>query len=278
MVYTPPRRHGDLDPFIVVKKMLTFFVEYVIINIYKGGKKEMKQRLKKDMQLIADLGNEYKEKERDAKKVAEEKRTYGGSLTLFKERTEEEEEIILKYCEKEGKIADNMNIIDIAIQIAKNNIDLSLNEIVEKELIPIIKKYKNKRIGKKTKEKIGNEIKEYIKDKYNFIIYFNMFQEYYFNGIRLSFDFYTEDHKKIGSIEKGSNEKEYNEQAFDNLYNWYGSLDYNYINDVRDYAKTLYIEKIKSKKKIDDLRKQIDDEKNNINKSLRNHLTDYRLK
>lgn len=238
----------------------------------------MKQRLKKDMQLIADLGDEYKEKERDAKKVAEEKRTYGGSLTLFKERTEEEEEIILKYCEKEGKIADDMNIIDVAIQIAKNNIDLSLNEIVEKELIPIIKKYKNKRIGKKTKEKIGNEIKEYIKDKYNFIIYFNMFQEYYFNGIRLSFDFYTEDHKKIGSIEKGSNEKEYNEQAFDNLYNWYGSLDYNYINDVRDYAKILYIEKIKSKKKIDDLRKQIDDEKNNINKSLRNHLTDYRLK
>lgn len=278
LVYTPPRRHGDLDPFVVVKKMLTFFVEYVIIDIYKGGKKEMKQRLKKDMQLIADLGNEYKEKERDAKKVAEEKRTYGGSLTLFKERTEEEEQRLIQYCEKEGQIVDEMNIIDLAIQITKNNIDLSLNEIVEQELIPIIKKYKNKRIGKKTKEKIGNEIKEYIKDKYNFIIYFNMFQEYYFNGIRLSFDFYTEDHKKIGSIEKGSNEKEYNEQAFDNLYNWYGSLDYNYINDVRDYAKTLYIEKIKSKKKIDDLRKQIDDEKNNINKSLRNHLTDYKLK
>ena len=87
----------------------------------------MKQKLQKDMQLIADLGNEYKEKERDAKEVAEEKRTYKGSLTLFKERTEEEEETILKYCEKEGKIVDDMNIIDLAIQITKNNIDISLN-------------------------------------------------------------------------------------------------------------------------------------------------------
>ena len=84
----------------------------------------MKQKLQKDLQLIANLGNEYKEKERDAKEVAEEKRTYAGSLTLFKERTKEEEETILKYCEKEGKIADDMNILDIAIQIAKNNIDL----------------------------------------------------------------------------------------------------------------------------------------------------------
>ena len=238
----------------------------------------MKQRLKKDMQLIVDLGNEYKEKERDAKEVAEEKRTYCGTLTLFKERTEEEEQTILQYCEKEGQIADDMNIIDIAIQITKNNIDLSLNEIVEKELIPIIQKYKNKRIGEKTKENIRNEIKEYVKNKYNFIIYFNMFQEFYFTGIRLSFDFYTEDHKKIGNVDKSSNEKEYNENTFNNLYNYYCNLDYNYIDDVKEYAKKLYIETIKSKKRIDDLRKQIDDEKNNINKSLINHLNDYRIK
>ena len=238
----------------------------------------MKQKLQKDMQLIVDLGNEYKEKERDAKEVAEEKRTYKGSLTLFKERTEEEEETILKYCEKEGKIADDMNIIDLAIQITKNNIDLSLNEIVEKELIPIIQKYKNKRIGEKTKEKIGNEIKEYVKNKYNFIVYFNMYQEYYFSGIRISFDFYDEEHKRIGNIDKSSNEKEYNENTFNNLYNYYCNLDYSYINNVKEYAKTLYIETIKSKKKIDDLRKQIDNEKNKINKSLINHLNDYRIK
>lgn len=238
----------------------------------------MKQKLQKDIQLIVDLGNEYKEKERDAKKVAEEKRTYAGSLTLFKERTEEEEETILNYCEKEGKIADDMNIIDLAIQIAKNNIDLSLNEIVEKELIPIIQKYKNKRIGEKTKEKIGNEIKEYVKNKYNFIVYFHMYQEYYFSGVRISFNFYTEDNIKIGHIEKASNEKEYNENTFNNLYNYYCNLDYNYINNVKEYAKTLYIKTIKSKKKIDDLRKQIDNEKNNINKSLINHLNDYRIK
>jgi hypothetical protein len=238
----------------------------------------MKQKLQKDMQLIADLGNEYKQKERDAKEVAEEKRTYRGTLTLFKERTEEEEQTLLQYCEKEGQIVDDMNIIDIAIQITKNNIDLSLNEIVEKELIPIIQKYKDKRIGEKTKEKIGNEIKEYIKDKYNFVVYFNMFQEYYFTGIRISFDFYDEYHKNIGCIKKCSDEKGYNEKTFDNLYNYYCDINYNYINDVKDYAKTLYIKTIKSKKKIDDLRKQIDDEKNNINKSLKNHLNDYRVK
>ena len=237
----------------------------------------MKEKLQRDIQLIVDLGNEYKEKERDAKKVAEEKRTYKGSLTLFKERTEEEEETILKYCEKEGQIADNMNIINLAIQVAKNNIDLSLNEIVEKELIPIIQKYKDKRIGEKTKEKIGNEIKEYIKHKYNFIVYFHMYQEFYFTGIRISFNFYTEDNIKIGCIEKASDEKGYNENTFNDLYNYYCNLDYNYINDVKDYAKILYIETIKSKKKIDDLLKQIDNEKNNINKLLRNYLNDYRL-
>lgn len=219
----------------------------------------MKEKLQRDMQLIVDLGNEYKEKERDAKEVAE-------------------EETLLQYCEKEGKIADDIHIIDLAIQIAKNNIDLSLNEIVDEELIPIIKKYKYKRIGEKTKEKIGNEIKEYIKNKYNFVVYFNMYQEFYFTGIRISFDFYTEDNIKIGSIEKVSDEKGYNENTFNSLYNYYCNLDYNYINDVKEYAKTLYNEKIKSEKKIDDLRKQIDNEKNNINKSLKNHLNDYRIK
>lgn len=238
----------------------------------------MKEKLQKDIQLIVDLGNEYKEKERDAKEVAEQKRAYIGGLTLFKERKEEEEQIILQYCEKEGKIADDMNIINLAIQITKNNIDLSLNEIVDQELIPIIQKYKNKRIGEKTKEKIRNEIKEYIKNKYNFVVYFHMYQEFYFTGIRISFDFYTEDNIQIGCIEKASDEKGYNENTFNSLYNYYCNLDYNYINDVKDYAKTLYIEKIKSEKKIDDLRKQIDNEKNNINKSLINHLNDYRLK
>lgn len=238
----------------------------------------MRQKLQRDIQLIVNLQDEYKEKKIDAKEAAEEKRKYKGSLTLFKERTEEEEQTLLQYCEKEGQIVDDMNIIDLAIQIAKNNIDLSLNEIVEKELIPIIQKYKDKRIGEKTKEKIGNEIKEYIKDKYNFVVYFNMFQEFYFTGIKISFDFYTEDNKHIGCIKKCSDEKCFNENTFDNLYNYYCNLDYNYINDVKDYAKTLYIKTIKSKKKIDDLRKQIDDEKNNINKSLKNHLNDYRLK
>lgn len=238
----------------------------------------MKEKLQRDIQLISNLQEEYKEKKIDAKKAEEEERTYRGTLTLFRERTEEEEQTLLQYCEKEGQIADDMNIIDIAIQVAKNNIDLSLNEIIDKELIPIIQKYKDKRIGEKTKEKIGNEIKEYVKDKYNFIVYFNMYQEYYFSGIKISFNFYTEDDIKIGHIEKCSDEKGYNEKTFNNLYNYYCNLDYNYINDVKDYAKTLYIETIKSKKKIDDLRKQIDDEKNNINKSLRNHLNDYRFK
>lgn len=238
----------------------------------------MKEKLQRDMQLIINLQDEYNEKKIDAKEATEEKRKYRGTLTLFKERTEEEEQTLLQYCEKEGKIADDMNIIDLAIQVAKNNIDLSLNEIVDKELIPIIQKYKDKRIGEKTKEKIGNEIKEHVKNKYNFVVYFNMFQEYYFTSVRLLFEFYTEDNKKIGCIEKCSDEKGFNENTFDNLYNYYCNLDYNYINDVKDYAKTLYIETIKSKKKIDDLRKQIDDEKNNINKSLKNHLNDYRLK
>ena len=82
----------------------------------------MKQKLQKDLQLLMDLNNEYKEKEKDAKKVAEEKGKYKGTLTLFKERTEEEEKRILQYCEKEGKITDDMNIINLAIQITKNNI------------------------------------------------------------------------------------------------------------------------------------------------------------
>lgn len=238
----------------------------------------MKQRLKKDMQLIGDLGNEYKEKERDAKEVAEEKRTYKGSLTLFKERTKEEEDTIISYCEKEGQIADDMEIINLAIQVAKNNIDLSLNEIVDKELIPIIKKYKDKRIGEKTKEKIRNEIKEHVKDKYDLTVYFNMYQEYYFSGIKISFNFYTEDNIKIGYIEKCSDEKTYNEKTFNSLYNYCCNLDYNYINNVKEYADKLYISIQDSKKKISDLRKQIDDEKNKINDLLKNHLNDYKVK
>lgn len=274
-----PTPTGKLNLFSsVVKKVLTFFVEYVTIDIYKGGKKEMKQKLQKDMQLIVDLGNEYKEKERDAKEVAEEKRTYKGSLTLFKERTKEEEDTIISYCEKEGQLTNDMEVISLAIQITKNNIDLLLNEIVEQELIPIIKKYKDKRIGEKTKEKIRNEIKEYIKDKYDLIVYFNMYQEYYFSGIKISFNFYTEDNIKIGYIEKCSDEKAYNTKTFDNLYNYCYNLDYNYINNVKEYADKLYISTQDSKKKISDLRKQIDDEKNNINKKLKNHLNDYRLK
>lgn len=237
----------------------------------------MKQKLQKDMQLIVDLGNEYKERERDYKKVTEERRAYSCTITLFNKMTKEEKETIAKYCKQGEQIDRDMEVISLAIQVAKNNIDLSLNEIVEQELIPIIKKYKDKRIGEKTKEKIGNEIKEYVKDKYNFIVYFNMFQEYYFTGIRISFNFYTDDNIKIGHIEKCSDEKGYNEKTFNNLYNYYCNLDYNYINNVKEYADKLYISMQDSKKKIGDLRKQIDDEKNKINDLLKNHLNDYRV-
>lgn len=41
-IYPTPTGKLDLDPF-VVKNVLTFFVEYVIIDIYKGGKKEMEK-------------------------------------------------------------------------------------------------------------------------------------------------------------------------------------------------------------------------------------------
>lgn len=238
----------------------------------------MKQKLQKQIQQIIDLQNEYKQKETTAKEVAEEKRTYRGSLALFQERTKEEEEALIDYCKKEGEIAEEMEVINLAIQITKNNIDLLLNEIVEQELIPIIKKYKDKRIGEKTKEKIGNEIKEYIKDKYTFIVYTNMCQDYYFTSVRLIFDFYTEDHKKITTIDKASNEKEYNEKTFDSLYDYCVNLEYPYIDNAKDYADKLHISMEGSKKKIDDLRKQIDDEKSKINDLLKNHLNDYRLK
>lgn len=237
----------------------------------------MKQKLQKDLQLLMDLNNEYEEKEKDAKKVVEERREYRKTIKLFSKMTKEEEEAIAKYCKQEKQIENDKEVINIAIQITKNNIDLSLNEIVDKELIPIIQKYKNKRIGEKTKEKIANEIKEYAKEKYNFIVYFNMYQDYYFTNISLLFGFYTENAKKIGTIEKCSNEKEYNENTFNDLYNYNVNIDYTYINDAKNYADKLYIAMEDSKKKIDELKKQIDNEKNNINEYLNNHLNDYRL-
>lgn len=186
------------------------------------------------------------------------------------------QETINNYKEIENKLSNEINYNYYKDDILQNNLDWLLNEIVQDELIPILKKYQDKKIGTKTKEKIATELDTHIQNNYNIKLYFNFYKEYDFSRTtKITFDFYFNNScVSIAKIQKAIDDDTPNV-----LYNYFVNYNYNYIEISKTYdkAKELVNNRRDSKDKIEELKKQIEEIRNNFNENCHNALNNKRI-
>lgn len=151
-----------------------------------------------------------------------------------------------------------------------NNIDLLLNKIVINELFTILKKYQDKKISEKTKEKMCEELKKYVLDKYGFNLYFNFYKVFDFSKTyKISFYF-----NNVGEIIKN-----YNPETKE-IYNYFANLDYKYISldKIENYSQKMLYDRLEIIDKINDLNKKIDNLRYNFNKKyVFNKTNDFKI-
>lgn len=247
-----------------------------------------KEKLNKNMEYLKGLYNKLNELNDEYNVIEKNEKDYISKYS-FKERLENTE-VYNTINEFDYNLKDNIkkrNILKYEKNIIYNNIDLILMDIIKDELLPILKKYEGKLVGEKTKEKIKNDIKTYVLDKYNLTCYFYIYKQYAFSSILLSFDF-----QEVGNnnnvirinkkdIELDTNVKEFNNVIYDidNLYPYYASYDYKYIEleSVSDYASNLYNMRVLTENNIKKLNDEISKLKNDFNGYCLNNLNDYRI-
>lgn len=229
-------------------------------------KNEMDKNFKKREELKKENGNIKKEVDKICNQELE-------LYKISKNKISFDDEIKTKYNNLrvlEKQKADEFLLNQYKIANINNNIDLLLNKIVVKELFAILKKYQNKKIGEKTKEKINAELEQYILNKYGFIFYFNFYKEYDFSSTyKISFYF-----DSVGEIIKN-----YNPETKE-IYNYFTNLDYKYINldKIDDYSQKMLSERLKTVKKLDDLRKKMNNLIDGFNNNyVFNKTKDFRI-
>ena len=171
----------------------------------------------------------------------------------------------------------NINIT--SKEIILNNF-LYIQQELLKELLEIYKnKYVNKRIGEKTKEKIQKEFNNYILNNYNIECYCYINTKYNYNDeeeieICLYFkDMYYQYELKQEKIK-------YNKTKQEEYYYYYSKVEYTQVSKIEEKAKKIRYNYDKNMSKIQELKKQIEnirEENNKDNKCcIKSTYIDYR--
>lgn len=245
-----------------------------------------KEKLNKNMEYLKGLYNKLNELNEEYNVIDKNEKNYVSKYS-FKERLESTE-VYNTINEFDYNLKDNIKKRDILVyekNVIYNNIDLVLMDIIKDELLPILKKYEGKLVGEKTKEKMKNDIKIYILDNYNLTCYFNIYKQYDFSSILLSFGFYEvgNNYVRINNrdIELDTDVKEFNNVIYDidKLYPYYASYDYKYVelDNVSGYASNLYNMRVLTENNIKKLNDEINKLKNDFNSYCLNNLNDYRI-
>lgn len=158
------------------------------------------------------------------------------------------------------------NINKTSREIILNNF-LHIQQKLLYELLEIFKnKYINKRIGEKTKEKIQNDFDNYILDKYNIECYSHIKQAInYNNEFETKISLYFKD--LYYQYELKQEEIRYNH--FDNtsyLY-YYNEVEFVAVEKIKEKAEILYNNYNESMQKIRELKKQIENIREDNNKN-----------
>lgn len=160
-------------------------------------------------------------------------------------------------------------------KILKNNCYFIIYEIFEKECQDILKKYTNKTIGEKTKEKIQNEINDLYKEKnINLHCYLN------FGTYNEEITFYIlndENYTDYNFEYKSAPHIYFSYYSVEKSGNFTGNLQHSatyFVEDEKKEAKRILTQREKSEKKLKELKTQMEKIKNDFNETLHGETYD----
>jgi len=236
----------------------------------------IKNEISKNLKLLKKLNEE---KETTKKEIEEIEQNFHKLWEELKENKDKKDnnEIAQKQLntlnEEEKQKHDILSLIEYQKSNINNNIDLLFNEIVEKELYNILHGYDNKKIGEKTKEKIRETLKNYVNNNYGYDVYFSFYKEYDFSrDYKVNFDFTLKNsYVSISKITKSM------EIETKKIHDYFTNLNYNYIElkDIKKYSKKMLDDRRKATEKIEKLKKEIEETRNNYNGIYAKNKTDY---
>lgn len=166
--------------------------------------------------------------------------------------------------------------LDTMTQILLNNL-LHIQQQLLKELLEIYKsKYIKARIGEKTKEKIQNHFNSYIKDNYNIDVYsYITIHNNYKDESEIQISMYYND--MYYQYELRQEKIIYNKETNESYLYYYNDVDFTNIDDVETKAIELRKQYNDSMNKIKELKKQIEQIKDENNKNNKCCLTFTRI-
>lgn len=178
--------------------------------------------------------------------------------------------------EQYRKLSKKIQLNVVEMEVINNNITLDLYNIYVEEFKPLLAKYSNKAIGKKTREKINKELDEITAQHgYKMSIYIHTYNRDAFQ--------YCDDIDFVHLNDEGFTSYLIKVPNFCEYYpnGWKGNFTglaphpgYGYIEDTRKEAKAIIKSKEESEKKIAKLQKQIEEIKKLHNDSARGALYD----
>ena len=170
------------------------------------------------------------------------------------------------YSKQTKEINNNIKILYTMQEIILNNF-LYIQQELLKELLEIYKnKYVNKRIGEKTKEKIQEEFNNYILNNYNIECYCYIRQNTtYKEETETKISLYFKD--LYYQYELKQEEIRYNNTTQEEYFYYYNKIEYTQVNKIEEKAKKIRYNYDKNMLKIQELKKQIENirEENNKN-------------
>lgn len=172
------------------------------------------------------------------------------------------------YNKQTKEINDNIKILHTMQEITLNNF-LYIQQELLKELLQIYKnKYINKRIGEKTKEKIQEEFNNYTLNNYNIECYCYINTRYNYNDeeeIEISLCFKN----MYYQYELKQEKIKYNKTTQEEYYYYYNKIEYTQVNKIEEKAKKIRYNYDKNISKIQELKKQIENIREENNKNNR---------
>lgn len=262
--------------------------------------------MKKDIKKYIEFNKKIKNTEENYNKVVEEiKKIYRNSQKIWL-TDEKEKQKLAELNKKEKQLLKCMEIQKIESNLIHNNICSSFFNKYNNKIIEILKKYEGKNIGDKTREKIQDEIKEMLKQDFDYSIYVYLrvvkddcykwkdgslninfktkFNNNDWESIFLNIEYVFEkenyncydENKKLEKYYYVNIVRDYNRQARLAFYK-NNELTQNivYIENTKELATKLYNHSKKAKMEIEKYKEKMKEIRNNLDDEIK--ILDYRL-
>ena len=255
-----------------------------------------------ELKKYLEINKRIKRTKEDLQKTNEEQKNIYRQHDLKELKEEKIQNELNDYDKKIKQLEKAYNIEKIESNLIYNNMGLIFYENYNNKIIDILKKYENKNIGDKTKEKIQEEIKEMLKQDFNFEInvYLHINKDYYsrynlgdisiyfkkkcYNNdwlsdiFKIEYQFCQENYNCYG--EQLEKIKKYYYIELEHTYNDKKRIvfikdneikqDMEYIENTKEIATKIYNHSVKAKMEISKYQEKMKEIRNNLNEDLQN--------